>query len=74
MNKKTHFLVQFVCIMVVLVAVLLQGTTHFVKMEPLKGYVPEEHPVALSFSTYWDGSYQDYLTEHDKRNSGFREV
>jgi hypothetical protein len=74
MNKKTHFLVQFVCIMVVLVVVLLQGTTHFVKMEPLKGYVPEEHPVELSFSTYWDGSYQEYLTEHAKRNSGFREV
>lgn len=43
-------------------------------MNPLKGFDKEEQsPVELSFKTYYDGSYQDYLTEHAKRNTGFRE-
>ena len=41
MNKKTHFLIQFVCILAVLTAILLQGFTHVVKMKPLAGYVPD---------------------------------
>ena len=74
MNKKPHFIIQFVCISVVLAAILLQSFTHIVKMNPLKGCDEEERPpVALSFNTYYDGSYQDYLTEHAKRNTGFRE-
>lgn len=73
MNKKPHFLIQFVCIFAVFVAVLLQGLTHVVKMKPLGGYVPNEQPVELSFSTYFDGTFQNYLTDHAKRNSGFRE-
>lgn len=74
MNKKPHFIIQFVCISAVLAAILLQSFTHIVKMNPLKGFDKEEQPpVALSFKTYYDGSYQDYLTEHAKRNTGFRE-
>ncbi len=74
MNKKPHFIIQFVCISVVLAAILLQSFTHIVKMNPLKGFDKEEQPpVELSFKTYYDGSYQDYLTEHAKRNTGFRE-
>lgn len=74
MNKKPHFIIQFVCISAVLAAILLQSFTHIVKMNPLKGFDKEEHPpVELSFKTYYDGSYQDYLTEHAKRNTGFRE-
>ena len=73
MNKKPHFLIQFVCILAVLTAILLQGFTHVVKMKPLAGYVPDEQPVKLSFKTYYDGSFQNYLTDHAKRNSGFRE-
>ena len=74
MNKKTYFIIQFVCISLVLVAILLQSSTHFVKMKPLKGFDKEEQaPVELTFSNYYDGTYQDYLTEHAKRNTGFRE-
>lgn len=72
MNKK-HFLIQFVCILTVLTAILVQGFTHVVKMKPLAGFVPDEQPVKLSFKTYYDGTFQNYLTEHAKRNSGFRE-
>ena len=74
MKKKPHFLIQFVCILTVLTAILLQGFTHKVKMKPLSGYVPNEQPVGLTFKTYFDGSFQNYLSEHAKRNSGFREV
>ena len=74
MKKKTHFLIQFICIFTVLSFILLQGLTHSVKMNPLDGFVPDEQPVELSFKTYFDGSYQDYLSEHAKRNSGFREI
>ena len=73
MNKKPHFLIQFVCILAVLTAILLQGFTHVVKMKPLAGYVPDEQPVKLSFKTYYDGTFQNYLTDHAKRISGFRE-
>lgn len=73
MKKKQHFLIQFVCILTVLIAILLQGFTHVVKMEPLSGYIPDEQPVELTFKTYYDGSFQNYLTDHAKRNSGFRE-
>ena len=74
MKQKPHFLIQFVCIFAVFTAILLQGFTHVVKMSPLKGYVPDEQPVKLTFKTYYDGSFQNYLTDHAKRNSGFREV
>jgi len=74
MKKKPHFLIQFICIFAMLTAILLQGFTHVVKMKPLAGYVPDEQPVELTFKTYYDGTYQNYLTEHAKRNSGFREV
>ena len=74
MNKKPHFLIQFVCILVVFSAILLQGFTHVIKMKPLVGYIPDEQPVKLSFKTYYDGTFQDYLSEHAKRNSGFREI
>ena len=74
MNKKPHFLIQFVIILVAFTAILLQGFTHVIKMKPLAGYVPNEQPVKLSFKTYYDGTFQNYLTDHAKRNSGFREV
>ena len=74
MNKKPHFLIQFVIIFVAFTAILLQGFTHVIKMKPLAGYIPNEQPVKLSFKTYYDGTFQNYLTDHAKRNSGFREV
>ena len=43
-------------------------------MKPLQGFDKEEQPpVQLNFKAYFDGSYQNYLTEHAKRNTGFRE-
>ena len=74
MNKKPHFLIQFVCILAMLTAILLQGFNHKVKLKPLAGYIPNEQPVKLTFKTYYDGSFQNYLTDHTKRNSGFREI
>ena len=73
MKKPSHHIIQFVGIMTVLTAIALQGFTHIVKMKPLEGVVANEKPVKLNFTTYYDGSYQDYLTEHAKRNTGFRE-
>lgn len=74
MEKKPWFFIQFICFATVFVAILLQSFTHFAKMKPLEGFDKEESaPVALSFKTYYDGSFQDYLTEHAKRNTGFRE-
>lgn len=74
MKKKTHFLIQFICILTVFTGVLLQGLTHKMKLKPLGGYVPNEQPVKLTFNSYLDGTFQDYLTEHAKSNSGFREI
>ena len=73
MDKRRYHIIQFICIMVVLVAIALQGFTHKVKMKPLDGVVADETPVELNFKNYLDGSYQAYLTEHAKRNTGFRE-
>ena len=74
MKKKTHFLIQFICILTAFTGVLLQGLTHKMKLKPLGGYVPNEQPVKLTFNSYLDGTFQDYLSEHAKRNSGFREI
>ena len=74
MNNKRPYIIQFVCILTLLIVIMMQGFTHVVKMKPLKGYVNEEiKPVALSFKTYYDGSYQNYLTKNAKDNTGFRE-
>lgn len=73
MKNKRHLTIQFVCILAVLIAIMVQGFTHVVQMKPLFGYPKEENPVPLQFKTFYDGSYQEYLTEHAKRNTGFRE-
>ena len=73
MKRPWHHIIQFICIMAVLSVILLQGLTHFAKMKPLEGVVAQEKEVPFTFQTYRDGSFQDYLTEHAKRNTGFRE-
>ena len=74
MIKMPHFTIQFVCIIAVLAAITLQSFTHSVEMKPLYGFDKEEQaPVELNFRNYYNGSYQNYLTEHAKRNTGFRE-
>lgn len=73
MDKKKYFLIQFICLSVLLLVIMLQGFTHAVELKPLNGFVNEEQPVELTFKTYYDGTYQNYLTEHAKRETGFRE-
>ena len=73
MKKPCYHIIQLVCLAVLFSAVMLQGFTHIVKLKPLGGVVAKEKPVKLNFKTYLDSSYQDYLNEHAKRNTGFRE-
>lgn len=73
MDKKSPYIIQFVSVLAILTAIMLQGFTTAIKMEPLSGFVNEEQPVKLTFKTYYDGSYQNYMTEHAKRQTGFRE-
>ncbi len=74
MKKNSSFLIQFICFALVFATIMMQSFTHSVKMKPLNGFDQnEEQPVELSFKTYYDGTYQNHLTEHAKRNTGFRE-
>ena len=73
MKRPWYHIIQFASIIALLSFVALQGLTHFVKMKPLEGVVAKEQEVQFTFDTYRDGSFQDYLTEHAKRNTGFRE-
>lgn len=59
--------------MALLLAVLVQGLTHVVNLKPLNGFTQEPKKVPLSFDTYYNGSYQNYLTKYAKQNTGFRE-
>ena len=72
MNNKPY-LIQFVCLSVLLLMVLVQGLTHWMPMKPLDGFTDELTPVEARFSTYYDGSLQDYLTQYAKQHTGFRE-
>lgn len=73
MPHPRYHIIQFICIMAVLAAIMLQGFMGVVKMKPLEGVVATEKPVKLTFETYHDGSYQDNLTQHAKSHTGFRE-
>ena len=74
MRKSRHHIIQFGCILAMLAAIMLQGFTKVVNLKPLSGFEKEERPpVALDLKTYYDGSYQDYMTEHAKKSTGFRE-
>ena len=75
MNKQRHHIIQFCCLMGVFVATVLQGFTHVVPMKPLSRYTDkvQVQPCDLSFKTYLDGSYQDYLAQQARKHTGFRE-
>ena len=74
MEKKTHHIIQFIGLLTVLTVILLQGLTKVVPSKPLNAFEQKENePVDLSFQTYYDGSYQQYLTNYAKQNTGFRE-
>lgn len=78
MIQPKHPVVQFVCLMVMLFAIVLQGFTHVFKVKPL--YNCWNQPitysldkVALNSETYHNGGYQLYLAEKAWQNTGFRE-
>lgn len=75
MNKQRHHIIQFACIMTLLATIMLQGFTGIVKMKPLSPFtgniVVEKQD--LSFKTYLDGSYQEYLAQQARKSTGFRE-
>lgn len=75
MNKPRHHIIQFACITALLAFIALQGFTGVVKVRPLSPYtstiVVEKQD--LSFKTYWDGSYQEYLGQQARKSTGFRE-
>lgn len=73
MEKQPRFLIQFIGIMVVLLAVLAQGLFHPIKMKPLDGFTNPHRVVELSFKTFHDGSYQRYMNSYTKQHTGFRE-
>ena len=75
MNKQRHHIIQFACITALLAAIVLQGFTRVVKLKPLSPYtsniVVEKQD--LTFKTYLDGSYQEYLGHLARQKTGFRE-
>lgn len=75
MNKQRHHIIQFCCLMGVFVATVLQGFTHIVPLKPLSLYTGnvQVQRCGLSFKTYHDGSYQDYLAQQARKSTGFRE-
>ena len=75
MNKQRHYIIQFVCITALLAVIVLQGFTSMVKLKPLSPYtsniVVEKQD--LTFKTYLDGSYQEYLAQLARQKTGFLE-
>ena len=73
MKNQRHYIIQFVCVIVLFAAIMLQGLTGMVKTKPLRGYVKEAGIVPLTFESYYNGSYQASLTDQAKQKTGFRE-
>lgn len=73
-NNKSH-IIQFVCIMAALAAIVLQGFTGVVKIRPLSPYIDamKVEKQDLSIETYRNGLYQDYLARNAWKKTGFRE-
>ena len=75
MDKQRHHIIQFACIMALLAALVLQGFTHVMPTKPLSPYTDKVKVEKrdLSWNTYLDGSYQEYLAQQAKKSTGFRE-
>ena len=71
--KSRHFHIQFTITLALLLLVLIQGLTHVFSMKPLNGFTEELKEESLSFETYYNGTYQNFLTKYAKENTGFRE-
>lgn len=75
MNAHKHHIIQFVCFMAVFTAIMLQGFTGAVKIKPLSPYIDHVEVVKqdLSFKTFLDGSYQEFLAHSARKKTGFKE-
>lgn len=77
MDKHRHHIIQFVCIITMLMVVVVQGFTHFLKSKPLLDY--KNQPIAYSLaetplnSETYEGRFQLYLAENAWQHTGFRE-
>lgn len=60
-------------IAIILMLILVQGFTHVLPLKKLGGYVKEPKKVSLTYQSFSDGSYQDYLAERAKQKGGFKE-
>ena len=70
--KNKAFLIQFVILTVACIAILVQGFTHWVPLK-LAGFVGQPEKVQLTWNTYSEGKFQDYLSDYAKQKGGFRE-
>ena len=74
MNNKAYIKL-FALIAAACIAIVVQGFTHVVPLKPLSPYT--DHITIekqdLSWATYWDGSYQEYLAQQARKSTGFRE-
>ena len=70
--KNKAFLIQFVILTVACIAILVQGFTHWVPLK-LAGFVGQPEKVQLTWKTYSEGKFQDYLSDYAKQKGGFRE-
>lgn len=61
--------------MALLAALVLQGFTHVIPTKPLSPYTDKVKVEKrdLSWNTYLDGSYQEYLAQQARKSTGFRE-
>ena len=77
MGKPRHYIIPFASFMVLLAFIALQGFTHVVPTRPLSPYTDKvkvgEQKEDLTWATYIDGSYQEYLAQQARKNTGFRE-
>lgn len=76
MSNARHHIIQFVCFMAVLTAIVLQGLLQVVNPKPL--YNQMNQPITYNLkelplnSETYDGAYQNYLAEYAWQNTGFR--
>lgn len=75
MNNKPFHTILFTLTVSLLLLVLMQSLTHWIPMKPLEGYTNEAElqKDTLKMKSIMDGTYQNYLSEYTKRNTGFRE-
>lgn len=75
MEKQRNHIIQFACIMALLAALVLQGFTHIIPAKPLSPFTDKikVEKQELSWNTYLDGSYQEFLAQQARKKTGFRE-